>query len=540
MPGSPVLFLGRQLSAGTTQVALICPPAVIFPKSLSYVGPVPPLGIAYLASVLREAGHEPQVIDAPGEALGTLTDFETEAGTMRRIGLSPAEVVERIHPGTSIIGIGHMFLHEWPHAREIARLARARFPDALILLGGENASAYWPWIFEQCAAVDAVVRGEGELTLVEIANRVADGQGLADLALLDGVVVNPQRREAVPEPGAKLLPSRIRHLESIPRPAWDLIPLENYWEQGSYLGVDRGRSMPLMATRGCPYKCSFCSSPQMWTTRYVVREPKDLVDEIEEYVNRYGIRNVDFCDLTAITKRNWTLSFCDELERRNLDLTWQLPIGTRSECLDREVLQRMYDTGCRNITYAPESGSPRLLEHFDKRLDLDHLKQSMRDAREIGYSVHMNSIIGHPKETFRDLALTWKLFVHAALAGCETAAPIMFCAYPGSADFNDLLEAGRIVPDERYVYVGLTRGASGHESYNPRYSDRQLHWAQLGIVSTFYALAFLLHPGRFVRLLRAQLRPGQERDNLEMAIRIKRRSRRTRREHRDDQPRRAA
>jgi radical SAM superfamily enzyme YgiQ (UPF0313 family) len=166
----------------------------------------------------------------------------------------------------------------------------------------------------------------------------------------------------------------------VPRPAWDLVPVDAYLDQDDPFGVARGRSMPVMATRGCPYRCSFCSSPQMWTTRYVVREPADVADEIAEHVARHQVENIDFCDLTAITKRQWSLDFCDALEARRLDLTWQLPVGTRAEALDVEVLQRLYDTGCRNVTYAPESGSERMLEVFDKRVSLPHILESVRAA----------------------------------------------------------------------------------------------------------------------------------------------------------------
>ena len=78
--------------------------------------------------------------------------------------------------------------------------------------------------------------------------------------------------------------------------------------------------MPILATRGWPYKCSFCSSPNMWTTRYVVREPTDVADEIESYIERFGINNVDFVDLTPMTKRSWILRLCDELDQRGLAL----------------------------------------------------------------------------------------------------------------------------------------------------------------------------------------------------------------------------
>ncbi len=125
-----------------------------------------------------------------------------------------------------------------------------------------------------------------------------------------------------------------------------------------YQGVNRGRSMPILATRGCPFRCTFCSSPEMWTTRYTVRPVEELVDEIESYVKTHEISNVDFEDLTAFIKRDWILALCAEIERRQLRITYQLPGGTRSEALDREVLEALYRTGCRNITYRRSPARP--------------------------------------------------------------------------------------------------------------------------------------------------------------------------------------
>src|SRR5690606_38889810 len=135
-----------------------------------------------------------------------------------------------------------------------------------------------------------------------------------------------------------------------------------YFRSQTAGGDDRGRRIPLFATRGCPYKCSFCSAPQMWTTRYTVRDPEDIVDEVEDYVERYGIASIDFVDLTAMTKHNWSLALCDALEARGLGTTWQLPIGTRSEGFDAHVLQRLHDAGCRSVNFAPEHGSQHMLE----------------------------------------------------------------------------------------------------------------------------------------------------------------------------------
>lgn len=496
-------------------VVLIRPPIVIFPRSLSSYGPVPPIGLAYIAAALRSVGHGVQVIDGSGEAIDRSEDFETPVGTLRRIGLSPSEIVERIPSDVQLIGITHMFLHEWPHVREIARLARDRFPDVPIVLGGENATAFTDGIFEESDAVDACVLGEGERVIVEVAGRIALGLPYGDVA---GVAV----RSGSGEIDNNGLAVRIRHLSELPRPAWDLFPLENYWKYSDFFGVHRGRSIPVLGTRGCPYKCSFCSSPQMWTTRYAVRDVEDLVDEIEDYVIEYGVENVNFCDLTAVTKRQWTLDFCDALERRGLKVDFQIPVGTRIEALDGVVLKRLHQAGLRYLTFAPESGSQRMLEIYDKRNSLEKIGQGVRDAHQVGLNTRVNIIIGHPEERWSDTLQSLKFLVRTALDGCDDAAVIMFCAYPGSADFRALVESGAHVMDEAAYYVGLSRAASGHKSYNPRMSSLQLRIAQLVMVAIFYGVGLLRYPRRLAGYVGAQ-RSGRERTFLDQLLRIKRR-----------------
>lgn len=511
---TPVTLLSRQ-DARPALVTLIRPPVDILVKSMSMLGPMPPIGIAYVAAALRSVGHDVQVIDAAGEALDQLEEYESCVGTMRRIGLSVDEVIGAIRPGTEVIGLTHMFMHEWPLVRELAERAKERFPDALVMVGGENATGFWPWMFEQTDAIDCCVLGEGERTAVELVNRVAEGLPLGDL---EGVALR-----VTPEggPHSTGLPTRMRKLGEIPRPAWDLFPMANYLEQRSFLGVDRGPSMPMLASRGCPYKCTFCSSPQMWTTRYNVRDPDDLADEIASHVATYGITNIDFVDLTAITKRQWTLDFCDALERRGLDISWQLPIGTRSEGIDDVVLQRLWDSGCRNITFAPESGSPRMLEIFDKRLDLDHILDDIRHARKLGMVVHVNTIIGHPAENWHDRWLNLRFLVKAAVAGADTGSAIMFHPYPGSKDFEELLAAGKIEVDETLYYDGLARGAPAHHSWNEGISSRTLYLCQVTMMLAFFALSNLLHPSRFVHLLRAVFGNAKEENFSEQALRTK-------------------
>ena len=95
----------------------------------------------------------------------------------------------------------------------------------------------------------------------------------------------------------------------------------------------------------------------MWTTRYVTRTPGDVADEISDYVERYGVSNIDFHDLTSMLTKRWIVQFCDEVQTRGLQISWQLPSGTRCEALDAEALAALYRSGCRNLSYSPESGS---------------------------------------------------------------------------------------------------------------------------------------------------------------------------------------
>ena len=503
-------------SGGGVRVTLIRPNVIIFPQSLSFYGPVPPVGLAYVAAVLRDAGHDVDVIDSVGDALDQFEDFDSPVGRLRRIGLSPDEVVARIDPDTQVLGVTNMFLHEWPVIRDIIEKAKAEYPNLVVMAGGDNATAYWPWMFEQSDALDYCVLGEGEATALELVNRVGSGMSMAGLQGLAS-------RAPADEGGScdTGLSIRTKKLDTIPRPAWDLFPIEEYLAYADFWGVHRGRSMPMLATRGCPYKCTFCSSPQMWTTKYMVRDPDDVADEIAQYVDQYGVENVNFSDLTAITRRKWTLEFADALEARDLGISWQLPTGTRAEALDAEVLQRLWDTGCRNIKYAPESGSNRMLEIYDKRVKLEHILVSLKAAKEVGIVTGVNIILGHPAETWKDVWKSLTFLVKAAWAGCNDACVMIFGPYPGSADWKALVDSGVVVIDDDYHYVALSRGSSQAVSYNPRMSARQLRTAQMSMMIVFYAISSVLHPSRLVNYVKS-LFTGDETTAVDQLIRIKR------------------
>lgn len=482
-------------------MALINPPTITARFSLSYYGAVPPLGLAYIAAAARARGHRIQVIDATGEALDSTLVRHTGVGELAVQGLTIPQIIGRLDPDTEVVGIAHMFLHQWPLLRELCRAIRARLPNAWIVLGGENATAFTDEILTSEASIDVCVIGEGEDSFVELLAtpdraRLIEVPGLA--LRVDGEVVRTPTR------------ARIRDIDTIAPPAWDLFPVDAYLDAGHSGGVDRGRSMPLLTSRGCPYRCSFCSSPTMWTTRYVRRTPALIVDEIAGYVERYRITNVDINDLTAMLTKDWIVEFCRELADRKLGVSLQFPSGTRSEAVDDEAAAAMYEAGVRNFCYAPESGAATTLERIHKKVKLDRLSESLRAAVDAGLTTHASIIIGFPHESLAEIWVTYRFVLELAHLGLDTVAVMTFAPYPGSEEYDRLRAAGKIHLDDRFYYSALLRSAGSKQSVHPQLSGSTLGVIQLGFLLSFFTVSYAHHPAKIPALIRRLVHGRQE------------------------------
>jgi anaerobic magnesium-protoporphyrin IX monomethyl ester cyclase len=474
-----------------SHITLIRPPSVSSRHAYS-VGVVPPLGLAYVVAALERAGHEVAVIDALGE--DPLARHPSVHPSLLTHGLSTAEIVERVPRNTEGIGVSVMFSQQWPDVDALVRALR-RKTDAPIFAGGEHPSATWSYVLDTCPALTMCVLGEGEETAVDIAEWIAGRQTLARIQGIAYRLAGGPHSNG-PRP-------RIRAIDEIARPAWHHFPMETYLSAGHGHGVHRGRSVPILATRGCPYRCTFCSSPEMWTTRYAVRDVKSVVDEIEDYVRKYDATNFDFYDLTAIIRRDWILGFCREVERRQMRITYQLPSGTRSEALDAEVLDAMHRTGCRNITYAPESGSPRILKLIKKRVHPERLLDSMRAAKRVGINVKANLMIGFPEETRADLWQTIRFGLRAAWAGVDDLPLFPVSPYPGTELYRSLVDSGAIPPlsNDYFAMLGyadFTQAAS----HSNHFGTTEMNLYRVAGMAMFYAAGYVRHPWRLYRGLR--------------------------------------
>jgi anaerobic magnesium-protoporphyrin IX monomethyl ester cyclase len=457
----------------------------------------PCIALAYLSAYIAGHGYAYTIVDAIVEGLNQTWPLPGRPRFQCQ-GLTYEEIVERIPTGTDVIAFSAMFSGEWPVMRDLIRLARERFPDALIVAGGEHITALTEFSLRDCPAIDVAVRGEGELTfyeLLEAYRTTGDFSQVGGTAFLDAddrfVQVDSVQR--------------LRNIDTMPWPIWPDGYLEKLWRAGKSYGVQTARDMPIMASRGCPYQCTFCSSPAMWTTRYVLRDIDDLIAEIKSYIKRFDITALQFYDLTAITKKRWTVEFCNRLLAEGIDIKWSLPSGTRSEALDAETLAFLKKTNCNYLVYAPESGSPDTLKTIKKRVELPRLTESVLEAKRQGIVVRTNLIIGFPHETRRHVAETIRYGLYLAWKGADEVSINIFSPYPGTEIFRELLRREKIVLDDDYFF-SLTSLNSDYTSLNPitcnpTMGSRELAVYRIGFMLANYLVGYLRYPSRIVRTI---------------------------------------
>lgn len=499
---------------------------------------IPPLSLAYLAGTLEQAGFSVDIIDGIGEALDQKVYWPSFHAYS--YGLSPEEIVERVQPDSLAIGLSCMFTMEWPFSKLVIQTLKKKYTHIPLICGGEHITADVDQAMKECPEIDYCVLGEGEETLrqlCQILAKPANGKTPSqhELANIPGIVFrsksapptanvkanNVKANNATNSTNVLSLPTlanlsnkthetiektppakRIRDVNTIARPAWHLTRLEDYLNQNLSYGVKRGRSMPMLATRGCPYACTFCSNVFMWGTNWIPRDVDDLIDEMAEYRQKYQVTNFDFYDLTTIINKKWIQSFAQAIIDKGWRITWQLPAGTRSEALDRETLRLLYASGCRNFTFAPENGSPRMLKIMKKRVKLDHMLKAMFWAWREGFNTKFNIILGYPGETIADLNKSLWFIVRAAIAGVNDVAVKNFSPYPGSPVFNELAQEGKITVNEDYYKSLLLYNVINDSiSWNPSMNPKILRIYRTSSIVLFYMFSYITHPWRPFKII---------------------------------------
>jgi len=457
------------------------------------------IGMAYVDGFLRQKGYETTWVDAIAEGLNQVWALEGYPGFNCQ-GLTFTEILNRIPKSTEVIGFSGMFSGEWPVYRDLITLIKQSFPDVLFVGGGEHFAALPEYSLRDCPALDVCVLGEGEQTFYNLLEAYAVKKDFTEVA---GIAYVDSSNTFLGGQGA---PPRIREIDEIGWPYWPENYLEKFWETGKSFGVTTARDMPFLVSRGCPYRCTFCSSPQMWTTRYILRDVEDAIREIKFYIDKYNITSLQFYDLTAITKKKWIVKFCRRMIEEGINIKWSLPSGTRSEVLDEEVLGLLSRTGCNYLVYAPESASSETLVQIKKKIHLDQMEKSIFEAKRQNIVVRTNLIIGFPHETWVDIFKTLAFGIKMSVKGVDEVPVYIFSPYPGTEIFHKLFSDGDLKIGDGY-FLQLTSLNSDYLSWNVICSNPRINWRVLGFIRTVfiltnYFIGYVFHPLRIFRTIK--------------------------------------
>jgi radical SAM superfamily enzyme YgiQ (UPF0313 family) len=308
--------------------------------------------------------------------------------------------------------------------------------------------------------IDIGVIGEGELTfleLVKVLENKKPQQVCAELRKVNGIIFKSGRSTITTEPR-----KFIDNLDDLPYPAVDLLSLERYY------GCNHKKPyMTMITSRGCPYQCSFCSK-QPWGSSFRKHSAERIVDEIEFYVKRLGVKAIDFFDDTLTSDQNRITQIIDLVKKRKIK--FEFGLLTRADLVSQKLLTGLKEIGCRIISFGVESGVPRILKILNKDISLAQVKDAFRWANKAGISTVGFFMIGNPTETREEIKQTIKL---AKELNADYIKANILIPYPGSKLYESMVKEGRLTEDF-WRKVTLTGKSAPTPLVNGDISRRQL------------------------------------------------------------------
>lgn len=341
----------------------------------------PPLGIAYVAAVLRKNGYNVNIID------GNIIKNENEMKSL----------IRKNKP--DVVGIT-MMTQSVPESEKIAKIVKELNQNTTIIVGGPHPTIMPKEILKN-KNIDIAAIGEGEYTFLELIRSIENKKPVNKVK---GIYykINRKIKKTIPR-------KPIENLDELPFPARDLLPMEYYLSNiPQYPFI-----VPvthLTVVRGCPFNCSFCqpTGKKLFGTKVRYRSPDNVIDEMEFLIEKYKLRSINLNGDTLTADKKWIYSFCDKLKKRKIDIKWNL--GTRVNTVTRDMLKKMGSVGCYFIQFGVESGSQRILDDvMHKGITVKQTKDCFKWCNEAGIIGSANIMIGSPSETRYDIYLTYKL-----------------------------------------------------------------------------------------------------------------------------------
>jgi radical SAM superfamily enzyme YgiQ (UPF0313 family) len=381
-------------------------------------------------------------------------------GEFMLLGADENWVLENISQNTGICFIYCRTIAEFIAIEKLIFAIRKKFPEIKIILF-ENIQSVTSYslkgVSKHFLEVGAycLIFGEPEDRVLEICDRINNQKTLEGIP---GIAYSGQSFNDFATP-AELK----NDLDSFPMPGWELFNLEGYWKVGfGHAPVTRNKFLPILTSRGCPYRCTFCIAPEV-NPKWRYRTAKHVVDEMEYFYKKMGITDFHISDLDPTVSEKRTIEICNEIINRKLKITWKLAQGTKIETIKSEsTLEIMAEAGCKFISFSPESGSPRLLKIMNKPFDHEHGLKMTKKMNSLGIRSQAVFIGGVPGEMLDDQKLSIKYAKKLIKAGVDEISLVIFTPLPGaklSKEINDFTHYSQCTPSPswRKDYQQLTR-----------------------------------------------------------------------------------
>lgn len=409
----------------------------------------PSLGLMLIAPILEKEGHKVKIYDAALDGWDNreVIDLKNNIVMIGQTDDKIAKVVSDFSP--DVVAISVLFSNLLESAHNIAKIIKKVKRNTTVILGGNHISSMvadykiskldknsnLPNFIKDLENdhFDLAMTGEGEFSMTKLVNALLNKE---DISNIPGLVKKIGNKKYLINNS-----NRINDLNVLPRPARHLVDMESYFKIGAFHSAKSRskRVLSVMCSRGCPEKCTFCSTPQMWGTNTRWRTTPHIMDEITNDVKDFKIGEIQFDDDTITVNKKNLFSLCNELEK--LGLPWCTPNGTKVNYhfnKQEEMYKVMAESGCYQITLACESGVQRVLDEIiHKRLPLETIYPSIENAKKAGMLVHTFWIIGYPGETYEEMQKTVDFAMNS---GADSFSFAILSPLPGTPIYRQVIK----------------------------------------------------------------------------------------------------